>query len=191
MCKALGLNSFTTGTPSVAESTIVSDPSISVLFLLSIPSDSKFTLLRSATMLVYTPPNEHFGIVPLEAMLCRVPVLADTTGGPTETVVDGETGWLRDISKRGGKYGGEWTKVMEFALDSRSRPTLRRMGMNGRRRVMELFTKEKMAERLEEVMYRLQDTAPASSTTAGLVITGFFLLGLLLALIAGLVLSTF
>ncbi|KAJ4306683.1 Alpha-1,3-mannosyltransferase-like protein [Collariella sp. IMI 366227] len=49
-------------------------------------------LLRSAKLLVYTPEDEHFGIVPLEAMLRGVPVLAADSGGPRETVVEGRRG---------------------------------------------------------------------------------------------------
>ncbi|OAA69857.1 mannosyltransferase [Cordyceps fumosorosea ARSEF 2679] len=64
------------------------DTTAPVLFLLSVPGTLKTRLLRAAALLVYTPANEHFGIVPLEAMLARVPVLAADAGGPTETVVE-------------------------------------------------------------------------------------------------------
>lgn len=35
---------------------------------------------------VYTPANEHFGIVPVEAMYARKPVIACNNGGPTESI---------------------------------------------------------------------------------------------------------
>lgn len=51
-------------------------------------------LLRSADAVVTTPWYEPFGMVPLEAMACGVPVVAAAVGGLTDTVVDGVTGRL-------------------------------------------------------------------------------------------------
>lgn len=51
-------------------------------------------LLRSADAVVTTPWYEPFGMVPLEAMACGVPVVAAAVGGLTDTVVDGVTGSL-------------------------------------------------------------------------------------------------
>lgn len=51
------------------------------------PNDKfKLWLLKRCDVLLYTPSNEHFGIVPIEAMYMRKPVIACNSGGPTETV---------------------------------------------------------------------------------------------------------
>ena len=49
---------------------------------------------RSADVLACAPWYEPFGLTPLEAMACGVPVVAYALGGFTDTVVDGVTGHL-------------------------------------------------------------------------------------------------
>ncbi|AEE46720.1 glycosyltransferase [Cellulomonas fimi] len=51
-------------------------------------------LLRSADVVVATPWYEPFGIVPLEAAACGVPVVGSAVGGLLDSVVDGRTGVL-------------------------------------------------------------------------------------------------
>lgn len=125
---------------------------IKVVFFLSVPNTIKTALLSTAKLLIYTPQNEHLGIAPLEAMLAGIPVLAANEGGPTETVVEGKTGWLRDVSNV-----DEWTTVIRNVLNGTcSQSNLQQMGEQGRRRVKEVFSKEQMASRLEEEMKGLE-----------------------------------
>lgn len=60
----------------------------------SCPEAELRALMAGALAVVYTPEHEHFGYVPVEAMACGRPVVAAASGGPAETVVNDETGFL-------------------------------------------------------------------------------------------------
>jgi starch synthase len=51
-------------------------------------------LYSNASVFCCPSVYEPFGIINLEAMACRAPVVASATGGILEVVVDGETGYL-------------------------------------------------------------------------------------------------
>jgi len=65
-----------------------------IIFLLSFSENQRTYLLRHSKCLIYTPTNEHFGIVPVEAMYSGLAVIAIESGGPKESVVHGKTGFL-------------------------------------------------------------------------------------------------
>jgi len=157
LADSLGLSNVTTKTIVTALNV---PPGTKVLFLLSVPNTLKKMLLDSARLLVYTPANEHFGIVPLEAMLAGVPVLACNTGGPMETVVEGVTGWLRSpgaICK--------WTEIMDTVLNGMSEFELKAMAEAGPRRVKSHFAETQMAERLDLILEEIGDKRCAKTTS--------------------------
>lgn len=83
---------------------------------------------------------EPFGIINLEAMACETPVVATRVGGIKEVVVDKETGLLVPPGDPV-RLGKAITRLLE------DRALARRMGKNGRRRVLQHFTWDRIAER--------------------------------------------
>ncbi|KAL7266058.1 Alpha-1,3-mannosyltransferase-like protein [Rhizina undulata] len=158
LCDSLKLKSVTSknfiSALSVPEDT-------TVLFLLSIPASMKEDLLKSASLLVYTPAREHFGIVPLEAMMAETPVLAHNSGGPLETISEGVTGWLRPAES------SEWTDVIRKALFELSEEELQNMGVKGRERVRREFSKEMMAQRLDATFSAIKADRRGSELITG------------------------
>lgn len=61
---------------------------------LCVPDATVMELLNRATALLYAPRLEPFGLAPIEAAACGLPVVGVAEGGVRETVVDGETGFL-------------------------------------------------------------------------------------------------
>ena len=65
-----------------------------VSFEIAPPDERLRELYRQATALLFTPRNEDFGMVVLEAMAAGTPVLAVDAGGPRGIVRHGVDGWL-------------------------------------------------------------------------------------------------
>lgn len=62
--------------------------------LLDIEDREIYELYAHCTAVVFTPINEDFGLMPVEAAASRKPCIATAEGGPLETIVDGKTGYL-------------------------------------------------------------------------------------------------
>lgn len=123
-----------------------------LLFLPSVSSSLKNYLLANAALLLYTPTNEHFGIVPLEAMSAETPVLATNTGGPLETIEDGVSGWLRPAEL------DDWYPVVLQALMKMPAAQLHAMGQAGRVSVMAKFSMETLRPELNKLVLKTKET---------------------------------
>ncbi|HSJ72729.1 MAG TPA: glycosyltransferase, partial [Miltoncostaeaceae bacterium] len=95
-------------------------------------------LLRSAGAAVCVPWYEPFGIVPLEAMACGVPVVAASVGGMVDTVVHGVTG-VHVPPRRPARIA---EAVAGLLADPERRAAL---GAAGVRRARERYTWERVA----------------------------------------------
>jgi len=60
----------------------------------SIDDNELVDILNRATAMVYAPRLEPFGLAPLEANACGLPVVAVAEGGVRETIIDGVNGFL-------------------------------------------------------------------------------------------------
>ena len=121
----------------------------SVTFMKS-PSDvEKISLLKQCHCLIYTPPNEHFGIVPLEAMYAGKPVIAANSGGPTETVVNDVTGFLCNLKPE------DFACAMLKCIQNEGVRT--KLGKAGQDRMKKLFSFMAFSDKLLEIVHSLLD----------------------------------
>jgi alpha-1,3/alpha-1,6-mannosyltransferase len=118
-----------------------------VTFLRSPSDEVKVKLLNRCRLLFYTPTNEHFGIVPLEAMYLSRPVIAVNSGGPTETVVHEQTGFLCESEPE--EFASAATRIIK------DQKLAEKMGEMGRKRVEQRFSFEAFTEKLEKIVVSL------------------------------------
>ncbi|KAF3442399.1 hypothetical protein FNV43_RR16315 [Rhamnella rubrinervis] len=115
-----------------------------VTFIMSCSTSERNVLLSQCLCVLYTPKDEHFGIVPLEAMAAQKPVIGCNSGGPVETIKNGVTGYLCDPNPR------EFSMSMaKFIQDPQM---AERMGIEARRHVIESFSTKIFGQRLSQYL---------------------------------------
>lgn len=118
-----------------------------VYFYKNITHEEKVALLKHCDVFLYTPSKEHFGIGPLEAMYMGKPVIAINDGGPVETVLHGETGWLTEADPD--RFSN---RMLNFI---RHPEEMKKFGEAGRKRVKEVFSQEKFVNTFDDLVTRL------------------------------------
>lgn len=117
---------------------------VQVVFLPSFTEEQRSFLLANSFCLLYTPSNEHFGIVPCEAMYARLPVIAVNNGGPTESILHDVTGLLVEADP--GSFAAGVRRLLSGELDCKQ------VGERGRQRVKEHFSLEAFTTHLDAIL---------------------------------------
>jgi alpha-1,3/alpha-1,6-mannosyltransferase len=158
-----------------------------IIFLLSFTTAQRSALLTSPSTLslLYTPTNEHFGIVPVEAMACGVPVLACNTGGPTESVVNSpeieKTGWLRSPDPE------IWAEALRSIVELRAEERTM-LAHRAKVRAKSQFGMDAMASKIEAALLEAVGMGPVEEGAQYTVILVFIASTLTLIIAAYLVL---
>ena len=103
-----------------------------VKIMTNVPDRELLDLYRKCSIFLYTPTVEHYGFGPVEAMASGKPVIASKIGGPSETVLDGETGYVLDEDAKA------WATKISLLMDDAD--LRKKMGKKGRKRVEENYT---------------------------------------------------
>lgn len=126
---------------------MIMPPATDILFLPSIKSSTKKALIKRAELLLYTPSFEHFGIVPVESMLFKTPVLAVNNGGPLESIVHFNTTNIEAATGYSEEPNEDlWSKIMYTYYCELDETTKVKLGENGLQRVYEIFLRQQMSE---------------------------------------------
>lgn len=105
-----------------------------------------YSLMSRATAVLYTPVDEDFGLVPLEAMASMKPIIAVGQGGPKETIVNGKTGYLARNEE-------EMAELMNFV---RENPKIaEQIGAEGRKRVELKYSWKEFFEKFDKEARRI------------------------------------
>ncbi|MBT5954137.1 glycosyltransferase family 4 protein [bacterium] len=100
------------------------------------------SVVQAMDVVLVPSENEPFGLVAIEAMAMKKPVIASNVGGLAEIVVDGETGFLVDS-----KDSDEWTNAMQKLADDKQLRV--QLSNNGYERFRSVFGSNQFIEKLD------------------------------------------
>jgi len=111
------------------------------------------SIIPCADLMFQPSEHESFGLVPLEAMACEVPVIGTASGGIVEVVEHGVTGYLCEV--------GDTDTMANHAIEILTNPGhAQEMGKQGRQRATALFSEEIIIPQYENLYTRVLEETP-------------------------------
>lgn len=126
-----------------------------VLFPGRVDRQQLISCYARALCVVFLSVDEPFGIVPIEAQAAWTPVIATRSGGPLESIINGESGFLIEPNSI-----DELKEKLDELLQNPHRAM--QMGINGRNNVAQFFSWDIAAKRLSEIFSRYSDYGDSS-----------------------------
>ncbi|XP_057853789.2 uncharacterized protein LOC131063849 [Cryptomeria japonica] len=121
-----------------------------VFFIPSCSTEQRDALLSECRCVLYTPKEEHFGIVPLEAMAAQKPVIACNSGGPLESIIHNTTGFLCEPTPQ------NFSSAMLMLLND---PDMAKtMGLEAKIHVKKTFSRQVLGETLNRTIFNVVET---------------------------------
>ena len=120
-------------------------------------NEEKFRLLKESSLLIHPSSKEGFPIVTIEALACRTPFIAYDIPEMAETCKITNGGIVVKLKD----YKAISDNICDLVDDELK---LKKMAENGRKKVEEEFTWERVAQRTEKIFYAvLDDVKPKSN----------------------------
>ncbi|MCR4693245.1 MAG: glycosyltransferase family 4 protein [Firmicutes bacterium] len=114
-------------------------------------SNNVVSEISKCDLLVLPSQNEGLGMVLLEAMCLKKPVIGSNVGGIPEIIISGENGFLFENKNSADLY--EKIKILK-----NNRELARNMGISGRERVEKLFSLNSQIDSIDRVIKSVKDT---------------------------------
>lgn len=111
---------------------------------LSVTDEELVEIYNKSKVLVALNHNEPFGLIPLEAMACGIPVIAIEEGGYKESIINNKTGFL--ISRNPNQL---YDKINLIINNEKLRSE---MGKNARENILKNWTWDKSVKRFLKII---------------------------------------
>jgi glycosyltransferase involved in cell wall biosynthesis len=105
------------------------------------------SLYSRSTAVLFAAMNEDYGYIPLEGMASSKPVISVNEGGPRETMIDGETGFLVNSYE-------EMAEKMAYLAGNRS--AAEKMGKRGRERVIANYSWDVFFKKFDNAILKVK-----------------------------------